>query len=422
MEHRQWLYILIIFAVLIILSTVILCYLEILKRRDPDAEGEDIDQRILSERASAVRTMAAALGAAAGIIIFSEYFPKVPKIAALVISLLLDIIIIGGLIGVFPRKLSMKKKQHSASVYNFAQKLFHATAVLWAPEYIIGTIISTFFGAGKDKDEEITEEKILQLVDEGNETGSINESQKEMINNIFDLDETLVSDVMTHRKDMVAVDEKSSVNEVASVAIREGYSRIPLYKGDIDKITGVIYVKDLLPVMKNNEDKEIEAVKFERDVMFVPETAKCSEVMKTMLKNRTQIAIVSDEYGGTFGIVSMEDLVEEIIGNIQDEYDNEETEIQKINNDTYVIDGDARPEEVFEKLGIEFEEEDKYDTMSGLVVDLLGDIPKEGSEKSAIYKGNEMTVIEMKDNWISKIRLKLRLSGGFLEKKPGKEL
>ena len=226
-----------------------------------------------------------------------------------------------------------------------------------------------------------------------------------MINNIFDFDETLVSDVMTHRKDMVAMSEDTVLSEAVRISSREGYSRIPLYKENIDKITGVIYVKDLISIINDSTNQSVPAKKFKRDVMFVPETAKCSDVLRTMLKNKTQIAIVADEYGGTFGLVCMEDLIEEIVGNIQDEYDNEEAEITKIDDNVYVVAGDARLEETFSELDIKMPEEDKYDTVGGFVVDMLGYVPENHTCPTAEYENCIFEALEVKDNWIEKVKI-----------------
>jgi putative hemolysin len=206
---------------------------------------------------------------------------------------------------------------------------------------------------------------------------------------------------------MVAVSEDMNLSETIRLASKEGYSRIPVYSGNIDKIVGVVYVKDLLSIAGDNKNQDVQAKKFMRSVMFVPETAKCSDVLRTMLKNKTQLAIVADEYGGTFGVVCMEDLIEEIIGNIQDEYDNEEAEINKIDTNTYIIMGDARIEDVFSELEIKMPDEDKYDTMSGFVVDLLGYVPENNTNPSVIYENVRIDVLDVRDNWIEKIRLNI---------------
>lgn len=409
MEHRQWVLALVILIFCVIIFTIMLCYLEIYKRYEPqDEESKEKipDERKISERASTLRVFASACGFISFFIIFNK-LAGLELVISLVLSFLCDVVAVGGICSVFPRKIATNRGEFSDKIYKRAGNIYKISVIFWFPQYVIGTFISLFFGAEKDRSDKVTEEKILQLVDEGNETGSINESQKEMINNIFNFDETAVSDIMTHRKDMVALPEDTKIDDAVSIATREGYSRIPVYKGDIDKITGVIYAKDMMAVISRKYSPDLRVKDLEREVMFVPESAKCSDVMKTMLKNKSQIAIVSDEFGGTFGVVSMEDLIEEIIGNIQDEYDNEEAEVQKINSDTYIIDGNARPEDVFESLGIKCPNNDKYDTMGGLIVDLLGYIPEEGEEANVYYEGNELTVLETKDNWIDKIRLRL---------------
>ena len=251
----------------------------------------------------------------------------------------------------------------------------------------------------------VTEEEIRLLVDAGNETGGIEESQREMINNIFSFDDVPVSDVMTHRKDITAVPADATASETAKIAIQEGFSRIPVYENQIDTILGVVLVKDLLPFVGKAEDGKVSELM--REALFVPDSAKCRDVFQQMRREKTQLAIVSDEYGGTAGMVTMEDLLEEIVGNIQDEYDNEEAEITEISQGVFSIAGSADPEDILPRLGVKFEPDDAYDTMSAFVVHLLGRIPEEGERSSAEQDGVRYTLLSYEDNWISRIQAEL---------------
>ncbi|MBQ6042262.1 MAG: hemolysin family protein [Oscillospiraceae bacterium] len=251
----------------------------------------------------------------------------------------------------------------------------------------------------------VTEEEIRLLVDAGNETGGIEESQREMINNIFTFDDVPVSDVMTHRRDITAVPKDATATETAAIALRGGYSRIPVYENSIDTVVGIVLVKDLLPLVGKAQDCSVSEIM--REASFVPDSAKCRDVFQQMRRDKIQLAIVADEYGGTAGMVTMEDLLEEIVGNIQDEYDDEESEFTELSEGVYSIAGAADPEDILPKLGVKFEADDEYDTMSAFVVHLLGRIPEEGEKPSAVQDGVRYTLLSYEDNWISRIQAEL---------------
>lgn len=257
--------------------------------------------------------------------------------------------------------------------------------------------------AGLDGDT-VTEEEILMMVDAGNETGVIEQSQREMINNIFQFGDSSVADVMTHRKDLCAADVNSKIGDIVYLAINEGYSRIPIYEETVDSIIGIIYVKDLLCLVGCEHSEDFTVQQFMRKVMYIPDTCKCDDALENMSKHKMQVAVVLDEYGGTAGMVSMEDILEEIVGNIQDEYDNEKAEIVQVAEDIYTISGDADPEDAVKILGAKLPEEHNYDTMSAFIVDLLGRIPDEDETPSVTYQNIQFTVLLTEDNWISKIK------------------
>ncbi len=250
----------------------------------------------------------------------------------------------------------------------------------------------------------VTEEEILMMVDAGNETGVIEESQKEMINNIFEFGDVKVSEIMTHRTDIVGLEVNDKIRDIVYLAINKGFSRLPVYDGSIDKIIGIIYVKDFLCLVGHEETDELTIRDFMHEALYIPASNKCDEVFEIMTKKKMQMAVLVDEYGGTAGIVTMEDILEEIVGNIQDEYDEEEQEITKISDDVYMISGGADPEDVLSVLHVRLPESREYDTMNAMVVDLLGRIPTEKESPSVIYENVEFTVMVMEDNWVSKIK------------------
>lgn len=254
-------------------------------------------------------------------------------------------------------------------------------------------------------EETVTEEEIRMMVDVGGEKGVIEDVQKEMINNIFEFDDLDAGDIMTHRTDMVAVEVGDDLSEVVDTAVSEGYSRIPVYEDDQDNIIGIVYVKDLLAyVGKKMPAKSLRDIM--RTPMYVPESKICGDLFKEMTEKRTQMAVVVDEYGGTAGIVTLEDIVEAIVGNIQDEYDNEDEEISKINETTFTIDGMTNLEEVAELTGTELPE-GSYDTVAGFIIKELGLLPEEGKTYEVNYKNLKLTVLSVDERRIDKVRVEI---------------
>ena len=198
--------------------------------------------------------------------------------------------------------------------------------------------ISKIFGVGENDEEEVTEEEIKMMVDQGKEKGTIKEEEKELIDNVFEFNDITVSEIMRHRKDIFAVDINISNEELAQ-ELEEAqyrYSRIPVYDETIDEIKGILYVKD---VLKNIKNKNVKVKDLVKDAYFVSQNRLINEVFKELQKNKMQIAIILDEYGGTAGIITMEDILEELVGDIYDEYDNEEKEFEQIDENTYILAG-----------------------------------------------------------------------------------
>lgn len=269
-------------------------------------------------------------------------------------------------------------------------------------------LISWLFGSkAQENPDSVTEEEILMMVDAGNETGVIEENQKEMINNVFEFDDLTVSDVMTHRTDIVGTETEAPISEVVNAAISSGFSRIPVYEDSIDRISGVVCVKDLLCMVGSDAASSAKAKDFIRETIYVPESMPCGELFKLFTAKKMQMAVVADEYGGTAGIVTMEDVVESIVGNIQDEYDDEEEEIKQISDNTYTISGGAAPEAVFEQLGLAITDDNGFDTMSGFIVNLLGRIPGENENPTVRCENVLFTVLITEDMCIEKLKAEI---------------
>ncbi len=251
-------------------------------------------------------------------------------------------------------------------------------------------------------EEEVTEEEIRMLVDAGEEKGVIEESQKEMINNIFEFDDIIAADVMTHRTDIEAVEITDDISDIIEKTLEAGYSRIPVYEEDLDNIKGIVYVKDLLKYVGKNVPKNFKISHIMREAFFFPESKKCRDLFNEMTEKHLQMVFVCDEYGGIAGIVTIEDLLESIVGNMQDEYDNEEEEIEQVNETTFSLDGTTDIEEVEEILGTKFPE-GEYDTIGGLIMAELGRIPGEDENPTVELLGFRFTVEEVEERRITRI-------------------
>lgn len=252
-----------------------------------------------------------------------------------------------------------------------------------------------------------TEDEIKQLVEDDENVGELEENQREMINNIFEFDDLNAGDIMTHRTDIDAVEINDSLESVVRLAIEGGRSRIPVYKDDLDNIQGIIYVKDLLKFVGTKITADDRITDYIRKPLFVPETLPCGKLFEQMTETRIMLAIVVDEYGGTAGLVTMEDLLESIVGNIRDEYDlNEDDGVTRLDENTFIFDGVKDIDEAAKLLDVEFPEGD-YDTLAGFVINLLGFLPTgESAEKeTAEYENLRFTVLEVDERRIEKIKV-----------------
>ena len=241
---------------------------------------------------------------------------------------------------------------------------------------LIGVANVLMPGKGLPQGPFVTEEEIRAMAEVASEEEAIQEEEKDLIHSIFEFGDTLVREVMVPRPDMVAAPIDSGLRAVLDLMLKHGYSRIPVYKGTIDDIVGVVYAKDVLRHM--HAGKESVAVEnLMREAYFVPETKKVSELLREMQARRVHIAIVLDEYGSTAGLVTIEDLLEELVGEIADEYDREEPQIEPVDGKTYRVNGRLTIDEVNELLDVELPH-DEWDTVAGLMYGLLGSVPTQG--------------------------------------------
>ncbi len=323
------------------------------------------------------------------------------NISIIIITLILSYftLIFGELV---PKRIAMK---YSEKISFATIGVIRAIAFLTYPFVKFLTfstnVVSKIFGVSSNEEETVTEEEIRMMVDVGKEKGTIDQSEGEMINNVFEFNDKTVSEIMVPRTKIFALDMNLSISKVIEEISEDfRYSRVPVYDETIDEIKGIVYVKDILVSTKN---KNVKIKNLIKEAYYVPETKPVNELFSELRKNRKQIAIVVDEYGGTAGIVTMEDILEEIVGEIYDEYDVVEKSYEKIDENTYMINGSLSISDVEKILEIKIPEGD-YDTISGYLIEELGRIPDE-KEKPVIETEKVTYKVEkIKDMRIVKIK------------------
>lgn len=283
-------------------------------------------------------------------------------------------------------------------IYNFFSIVLKPFSNL-LNQLILGII--KIFGKSLKKDNKIEDEEFKTFLSMSSESGTIKQEEKELIESIIEFQDKQVYEVMVPRVDVVLISVDTNLEKIIDTIISTGHSRIPIYEGNIDNILGILHVKDLvkLTCLKDFNIKE-----YLHEPLFVPDTKKIGELFKEMRKKKTHMAIVLDEFGGFEGIVTMEDLLEEIVGEIQDEYDLEEVPYRKINEKEYIIDAKVSINDVEEILNIDLPDDD-YDTFGGFFLDLLGHIPSKGEK--VFYNNISLTALEVKGNRIIKIKVEV---------------
>ena len=301
-------------------------------------------------------------------------------ISIIIITLILSYfsLVFGELV---PKRIAMKNPEKIAFGSIGVIRLIHiiASPIVNFLNFSTNSICK-LFGIGPQDEETVTEEEIRMMVDVGEEKGSIDEEEKELINNVFEFNDKTVSEVMIHRTEVYAIEIGSNIEDILSELKEYKYSRIPVYDENIDNIVGVLFIKDLLAYVYTKKEAKIK--KLMRPAYFVSESKPINEFFKEMQRDKQQLAIVLDEYGGTAGIITMEDIIEELVGNIFDEYDDVEKDYEKIDENTFMIDGSVSIYELRKILNVDIPEGD-YDTLSGYLIELLGRIPKD-DEKPVI--------------------------------------
>jgi len=311
------------------------------------------------------------------------------------IGILIDVIIVTFVIlivaEIIPKVAAVKNSKKIARIFALPLTIFY---------YLFSPIVSIFhaltqwltsiFNVGKDR-LLLSEDELRSIVDMGEEKGTLQEDEKEMIHSIFEFGETTVKEIMIPRIDMVCISIDSKLESLLSLIKKHLHSRIPLYKEKVDNIIGIIYAKDLLPFVNRRSNGDTNLEKLARPAYFVPEQKKIDELLREFQTQRIHMAIVVDEYGGTSGIVTLEDIIEEIVGEIQDEHDSEQPLYQKISEKEFLVDGGMDLEEMNEELNLNLPTEEGVETLAGFLFGLFGSVPK---EKQSVSYENTKFVIE----------------------------
>jgi putative hemolysin len=343
---------------------------------------------------------------------FAVVFPDIPEhwlktISMVVITLILSYftLVLGELV---PKRLAMKKAELIARV---TAKPLQVLYVCTSPFVKLLSISTNFFvrlaGVNPDEeDERVTEEEIRMMVDVGEERGAIHENEKQMINNIFDFNNKNVADIMTHRIKICGLAADSNFADTLNLLKAEQYSRIPVYKESIDNIIGILHSKDMLSFLTEHPNGEgFDIASMMREPMFVPDTKRLDLLFTDMQANKRQMAVAIDEYGGTAGIVTIEDLLEEIVGSIVDEYDDEEQDITESGENLFLVDGSVNLFRVRDFFLADFPV-DEFDTVGGFVTGLLDRIPVTGDR--AEWNNFVFTAEEVQDKRITKVLVQVR--------------
>ena len=333
---------------------------------------------------------------------------KISCIIAFIIVFTISILILQ-LFGEFiPKRLAERNSEKTA--LRICKYIYIEYLLLYPFVYLIDIITAGFLKIFSDNNEEyiemVTKEEIQSIVETSEEHGVINESEKEMINGVFSFDDKKVEKVMKARTEVFCINIEDPLEEYIDEMLNNRYTRIPVYDGEIDNIIGILYIKDFFIEARKNGFNNVDIRKILREAYFIPEVNTVKEVFEELQKSKKQIAILIDEYGGFSGIVTIEDLIEEIMGEIEDEYDYHETGIKEIDKNTYLVEGVSLLEDINDKLNVEIKSED-LDTLSGYLINLIGGIPKQNER---IIENDNITFIidEVNEKRIEKVIIKLK--------------
>ena len=333
--------------------------------------------------------------------------PYAGKVAVVVVTLILSYVtlVLGEL---YPKRIAML---HSEKIALLVVRPIVVISKLskpfvWFLSVSVNVVLKLTRQRTDVEDEEFSEDEVMSMLEAGTETGVLKEEGKKMINAIFDFDDKLAYEIMTPRTDVFMIDINDPIDEYIEELMELRYSRIPVYEDDLDDIIGILNIKDYLKMTRNKGYEDIDLRGILRDAYFVPETKNTDSLFFDLQRTKNSMAMLIDEYGGFSGIVTMEDIIEEIVGDIEDEYDEEETDIEKIADDKYMLCGFAYLDDIAEEVGIVLESENS-ETIGGFLIDILGEIPDEDEKETRIieYKNYQFKILSVKERRIETIEL-----------------
>lgn len=328
------------------------------------------------------------------------------------IGILIDVIVVTIvvliLIEIVPKAVAVRNSQ------SFARSSSGLLITIFYLLYPVAFLLSRFTRFLQNK-MGLTQEKMFlsagelkTLVEVGEEHGTLEKDEREMIHSIFEFGETMVKEIMIPRTDIITASTESSLTDLLDLVKVKLHSRIPVYKERIDNIIGILYLKDLLPYLSKQQSDKVDLEKLARPAYFVPEQKKIDELLREFQKERMHMAIVVDEYGGVAGLATMEDVIEEIVGEIQDEYDKESPLFKKVDENIYMVDGRMTIEEINKELNLNLPIEEGIETISGFILRILGSLPKE--KESVEFDGYQFVVERVLRNRILKVRIEKKQS------------
>ncbi|MFD1256250.1 hemolysin family protein [Mucilaginibacter terrae] len=308
-----------------------------------------------------------------------------------------------------PKTLAIQRSVRTAMAVSVPLRFFYVVfqPAIWLLNSFANFILK-LFGVHTVHGEEAhhSSEELQYLLEQGKESGALDSNEHELIKNVFDFNERVVKNIMVPRTKISGINILTERAELLECLITEGYSRMPVYDDSIDKIVGIVHAKDILPLLARKTEFELKDII--RKPYFIPETKKINDLMAELQQKRIQIAIVLDEFGGTAGMVTLEDIVEELVGEIQDEFDEEKPIVEKVNNREYIINAVASIYDVNSHLPHDLPEDGDFDTVSGWVSEIFGKIPEVGEQRES--NGYNITVLKKSDQNIESVKLELLLN------------
>lgn len=328
---------------------------------------------------------------------------------AAVLTFLISTVFLMALGEMVPRRIALQHTEGitvngavPVGILNVVMKPF--MVLVWALSFVVLKVLRQRTDLN---DNEYSEENIVEMLEAGRESGELKEEGKKMITGVFAFDDILAYEIMTPRTDVFAIDINDPADEYIDELMELRYSRIPVYEDDSDNIIGILYIKDYLIKAREDGFENVDIKSILRTPYFVPETKNIDSLFFELQKTKQHIAILIDEYGGFCGIVTMEDIIEEVMGDIDDEYDEEEEEIREIGRNLYIVEGSMDIDDLNEELGLNLESEDS-ETIGGFLIELLGEIPdEENIGKEIFFENCVFTIKTVKDRRIEQITIKI---------------